>query len=365
MKGICVGYRGAEPIMQKEVFELINAKAKAEDSVVVFDAEDKDLCKLCYLGQSFTRVLQLLDCFKIKKLSDVKRKIDFSFLKEKKFRIVCERIGEHDFNSTDISRELGEHVFESVKCKVDYKNPEIILYVYIINENCHIGIDYAGFDLSKREYKVYLHPAALRGTIGYIMLRTADYEPNYILLDPFCGSGVIPIEAAYFSSKFPINFFRKDKFQFMKMEIVDPKFFEKLDEKHKIKGKILAFDKELRHINSAKQNAKIGGVEKFINFSRVDVEWLDTKFEKGEVDVIVTDLPFPTKWNLKKIIKIYDEFFYQCEFVLKDKGQIVATVNPELIAAAQKKGFKLANEITIQKKSSHTKIGVFKKEKFK
>ena len=364
MKGICIGYKGAEKVMQKEVSELINAKSKIEHSVVIFNIKNKkELCKLCYLGQSFNRVLLLLDSFKIKKIEDVKRKIDFSFLEGKKFVTKCERIGEHNFNSIDIATTLGEHIFENVKCSVDFKNPEIIIYIYVFNENSYIGIDFSGFDLSKRDYKVYLHPGAMKGTLAYVMLRVGGYDKNKVMLDPFCGSGVIPIEAAYFSSGFPINAFRKEKFQFIKMKIADEKFLQKFDKKREFKGKIYGFDKELRHVTASKQNAKIGGVEKVIKFSRVDVEWIDTKFKEGEVDLIITDPPFPTKWNQSKIRKTYQEFFYQAEFILDDKGKVVAIDNKDLKEAAAKQGFKLVQEIEIQKKNQQLNIGIFKKGK--
>ncbi|MBW2995168.1 methyltransferase [Candidatus Woesearchaeota archaeon] len=364
MKGICIGYKGAEQVMQKEIDEIIKSKGKIEDSVVIFNVKDKkDICKLCYLGQSFSRVLQLLDSFSIKKLEDMKTDVDFSFLENKKFVVKCERIGEHDFSSVDAAAALSEKIIEKVSCTVDFSNPEIIIYAYVINEKCYVGIDYCGFDLSKRDYKVYLHPKAIKGTLAYIMLRIAGYDKTKILLDPFCGSGIIPIEAAFFSTGFPINTFRKDKFQFIKMGVANEKFLEKFDKKKKFKGSIYGSDKELRHINASKQNAKIGGIEKSIKFSRIDVEWLDTKFKEKEIDLIVTDPPFPTKW--KKLPKTYEEFFYQAEFVLKDKGKIVAVNNPEFASAAHNKGFKLEAEMQIQKKNQFVTIGIFKKEKFK
>jgi 23S rRNA G2445 N2-methylase RlmL len=363
MIGICIGYKGTEEVMQSEVEELIDAKARIEDSVVIFEIRDeKELCKLVYLGQSFCRVMLFLHSFVIKNVADVK-KGDFSFLKGKKIRVDCERIGTHDFKSVDISRELGEYIYENAKCEVDFRNPEYIVYAYILNDKCYVGIDYTGFDLSKRDYKVYLHPKAVKGTIAYFMLRVAGYDKSMILLDPFCGSGTIPIEAAFFSSGFSVNSFRKEKFQFVKMRVADEKFLEKLDKKKEFKGKIYGFDKELRHINAAKQNAKIGGVEKFINFSRVDIDWLDTKFNEKEIDLIVTDAPNVTKWNEKKIAKVYEEFFHQAYFVLKEDGKIALIGSDKIKEVAEKKGFKLESELKVEKKNQIMAVDVFKKAK--
>jgi 23S rRNA G2445 N2-methylase RlmL len=116
--------------------------------------------------------------------------------------------------------------------------------------------------------------------------------------------------------------------QFNKIHDTD-KLFSKIDaEILKETLKIYCFDKEFRYLNSAKKNAKIAGVDKDINFSRSDVEWMDTKLDKESVDKIITQPPQPTKnLDIKKLTKIYDEFFYQAEFVLKKKGRIIHRIS--------------------------------------
>jgi putative N6-adenine-specific DNA methylase len=364
MKGFCIGYSGTEQIMQKEVEEITGAKSSAEDSAVVFELTDKkDLCKLCYLGQSFTRVLEFIDSFQLNQLSDFRRKIDFSIFEGKRIKVDCERLGEHDFKSIDIETELGDWIHENVKCTTDFKNPELIIFVYVLKDKCYIGIDYSGFDLSKRDYKVFLHPEAMKGPVAYFLLRYAEYESKHILLDPLCGSGIIPIEAGFFASGISINHFRKEKFQFIKTGIADVAFLEKIDKNREIKGKIYGFDKELRHITAAKQNAKIGGVDDLLNFGRVDVEWLDAKIGEETVDLIVTDVPHITKQSEKKIRKIYRDFFFTANIVLKKKGKIVMIGNDEAKKAAEEKGFKLTAEHALTKKELVLKIQTFEKAK--
>jgi putative N6-adenine-specific DNA methylase len=361
MKCMCIGYRGSEKVMQSEIRELIKAESQAEDTVAVFDADEKDLCRLCYIGQSFFKAAQLLGSFGIRKLDDVKTDIDYGFLRGKKFRVDCDRAGEHDFKSVDVEQALGEFIYEKTKARVEFKNPDVIVLVYIYNKKCYIGIDYSGIDLGKRDYKVYLHPKAMKGIAGYLMLRLAGYDKHKILLDPFCGSGVIPVEAAFYATGFPVNAFRKEKLQCVKMGACTSEYLEQFDDKKEFSGKIFGFDKELRHITAAKQNAKIGGVGKFISFSRVSVDWLETKFKEGEVGLIVTDAPFMTKWNEKQVKKIYEEFFYQADYILDKEGKIAIIVNNAIKDVAEKKGFLLEDEITIEKKKHELNIGIFKK----
>ena len=115
-----------------------------------------------------------------------------------------------------------------------------------------------------------------------------DIKENDVVVDPFCGSGTIPIEVAmYLENKSP-NYFTKDKFQFCKLHDHD---LNKYDDLKKVKAKIYGYDYVLNCITSSRKNAKVSVVDKLITFSKVEVEWLDTKMKKNEVDYIVTAPP--------------------------------------------------------------------------
>ena len=180
------------------------------------------------------------------------------------------------------------------------------------------------------------------------MLRIADYKKDEILLDPFTGSGTIPIEAALFSSNISVNHFRKDRFAFSKLKCFNDMdfddFFNKIDKTKTIAKKpmINAFDAQFRYVDATKKNAKIANVDKIINFSRMEIEWLETKTDENSIDKIVTNPPAISKHtNPKDIEKLYNEFFYQVEFILKKKGKIavIARSHEELKKAATKYKF--------------------------
>ena len=88
----------------------------------------------------------------------------------------------------------------------------------------------------------------------------------------------------------------------------------------------------MRHISSAKKNAKVAGINKLIQFSKCEIDWLDTKFDENSVDCVVSKAPCVSN-NLAevKVIKIYREMIYQFEYILAKKGKIVlAFTNSEL-----------------------------------
>ena len=374
MKGFVVTSKGIEKIAAVEIKELINANCKIEQGCAIFDFKDfKDLCLLCYKAQSVDRVACLINSFESNNFpEDLKKFIEKLDINEwlsnhKKFRVECIRIGTHDFNSVDIEKKIGEYLvkkFNSKKIKVSIKDYEIVFLAYIVGNKCHFGVDFAGFELNKRSYKIFLHPNSLRGTIAYALIRESSFEKTDIMLDPFSRDGVIAIEAAFYAISFPYNYYKKEKFAFLKLKlgINNDKFFENIDKKKKeSKAIINSYDHLFKFVDYSKKNAKIAGVDKFINFSRIDLEWLDIKFKKESVDRIITNMPSSKNVNLDRI---HNEFFYQAEYILKKTGAIgLITRMPDAIKkTAAKHNFSVAKESDVWSGEQLLKIIVLKKK---
>ncbi len=334
MEGLAITHHGIEKIAAQEIGELIGAKCVLGVTVVRFPVKDLlDLCVLCYRMQSAAKVLLLLGQLRFKTDDDIHTytgTLDFSpFLKkDKTFRVRCVRVGEHSFDSADIEQGVGGALAEKYGCTANLDDPDVPVYVYIRQDTCYLGIDFAGVDLSKRQYRIFSPAEQLRATTAYAMLRIADFTKTVSLLDPFCGSGSVLIEAALFVCAYPVNFYDKDRFAFHRFPMLKKEditaLFAKLDKQIAlVDTKIVGYDSFLKNVKAAQKNAKIAGINKQIDVSKIDVEWLDTKFDKGEVDLILTDPPIMTKIKEKVLKKVYKEFFYQAEFVLKKEGKIV------------------------------------------
>ena len=127
-----------------------------------------------------------------------------------------------------------------------------------------------------------------------------------------------------------MNFFQKDALLFTsnpKLDDLDlDKFFSGIDKKEvKPKVKLIASDSQLRHVKSVKSNAKIAGVEKYVDVARMDIEWLDAKFDGGAISHIITQPPELSKNKSEpEIRKILNEFFHQAEFILAKDGKVIA-----------------------------------------
>ncbi len=374
MKGLVITSRGIEEIACKEIIELIDTECKTEESCVIFDCNDfEDLCLLCYKSQSADRVLYLIGNFEFQdffyEFERFIEKTDFGdwINKYKNFKVECIRIGNQNFKSIDAEKKAAEYILKKYKnnnIKINIKEYDIIFFVYILNNKCYFGIDFAGFELNKRAYKIFLHQNSLRGTVAYALIRESGFEKNELMLDPFSKDGVIPIETAFYATGFPQNYYKKDKFAFLKLDIgIDfDKFFENSDKKIKeSEAAIYSFDHLFKYVDFSKKNAKIAGVYKNINFSRVELEWLDIKFKKENVDRIITNIPSSKNANLDKI---YNEFFYQCEYILKNNGTVALISRaPDYVKNhAARHNFLVSREKDVWSGEQLLKIIVFKKK---
>lgn len=380
MKAFAVTNKGIEDVALKEIKELVRVEAKAEDMVVLFSVNSfEDLCKIAYKAQSLSRVGQLLFKFKVaKELKSTKENLKKSIAKssfskwlkkENSFKVLCKRIGDHGFSGQDLAALCGELIIEKIKGyeqKTDMKNPDVMVYVFVNNNKGYLGIDFSGFDTGKRDYKIFSSATSLKPPVAYALLRLAGFKLGDTLLDPFCKDGVVVIEAAMLASKKPVNYYRKDKLQFTKYDLkIDfDKLFERLDKKNvKPKGtKIYCFTNQMRYLSAAKKNCKIGGVNKLISFGKVDVEWLDARLSKAEVDVVVASAPRISK-NLSFFQKLYNELFYQAKYIVKKNGKVVLLSNNAdvLKEAASKNDFKLIEERVVWQGKQDLVVCVFKK----
>ncbi len=363
MEVIATCIEGLEAITQLEIKELIKQKSEITiPSRIKFVVKtDQDLVNFIYNTRSFLKVYKLISHFQFSNLEDIiskAKKVKFPKILSP-FVVRCERSGGHDFNSLDIEKEIGDIINKNGKLKVDLKNPITIIIVDIVNDHCFLGIDYTGTKLSKRQYRIKLIPNSINSCLAYCMLRFAELKDKDVILDPFCKSGEIPIEAVMYLLNIPPQQKTFEKLAFNKLIKFKPK--------NKIKNKklnIYAIEDSQNSLRSAEINAKIANVNKSITFSRYNIEWLDTKFKKSTINKVITYPMFPTNTIPKdKAEKIYKELFYQSEYVLKSKGTVtVLTPAPNLIekyAIANK--FKKEKEIKIKYINIDYFIMTFKK----
>ncbi len=338
MKALALCSKGIENVAAIEAAEIAGSKAREFEGFIEFDVRShEDICSFAYLARSIRKACLILDRFTAEDEKDIIKKasaLDLAcWLKERSFKVdAC--IEDSDLDAESIKGMIGKAIKDNYHNKVDLESPDIVVFFYKNKDTCYLCIDFSGFDLSKREYRIFSHPKNIKSTIAYAMVRISGYDKKKRLLDPFCLSGTIPIEAALFASGKSVHFFNKDDFLFQRFMQFDFEKIEKFDDDIDV----LAYDSQFRHVDASKKNAKIAGINKQISFSRYDIGWLDTKLDKESIDTIVTCLPDITKYsNRSDLIRLYKEFFYQADFILSKKGTIViCTRNPDTVLDSAK-----------------------------
>ena len=113
------------------------------------------------------------------------------------FRASCIRRGDQPFTSEDVMRAVGATLNRVWQVPVDLTGYDVAVHVDVIESRCIVDVVLPHQALSNRHPRVETHPTGLRANIAYAALRMAGIEEDSTgrVLDPFCGSGTILLEA--------------------------------------------------------------------------------------------------------------------------------------------------------------------------
>ena len=158
-------------------------------------------------------------------------------------------------------------------------------------------------ELKRRGYRLATAKAPLRETLATAMLLFADWDRNSPLLDPFCGSGTIPIEAALLARGMPPG--RNRNFAFMGWPGYDPGLWEALLAEVPISAKtkmpiIQASDRDAGAVQLAQENAERAGVSDEIEFSCRAISAIEPPSGKG---CVITNPPYGLRVSANKDLR--------------------------------------------------------------
>lgn len=145
------------------------------------------------------------------------------------------------------------------------------LHVRIARDRVTLSIDTSGDHLYKRGYRIEGAKAPLRPTLAAALLAYSGWPVDAELIDPFCGSGTIPIEAALAKMGRPVNAMRE--FDFQGLPFHNPSLWERLRSRTPEPvevGRILAVDVDPDAVRAAIRNAEAAGVDGYIDFHVLD-----------------------------------------------------------------------------------------------
>lgn len=208
----------------------------------------------------------------------------------------------------DSPRPAGEGSGEAPRSGVRENPPQLIL-ARLVEDKCTVSVDSSGALLHRRGYRLATAKAPLRENLAAALLLASGWDAQSPLIDPFCGSGTIPIEAALIARNIPAG--QNRRFAFMDW----PKFDESLWKTVLTEAAeclsaeippILASDRDAGAIRMAQENARRAGVHHLIQFDTQAVSALHPPARAGW---IVTNPPYGVRVSEGKDLRnLYAQF---------------------------------------------------------
>ena len=199
---------GLERVACAEVADLVGSDARTDHrGAVRFACEPGDFARLNRRSRTLHRVLAVLLEIKFDDLDDavgaVRRLPLERYLSAgQSFAVRASRHGDHPFGSPDVAGAVGEAVIDGYRdatghrLPVDLDDPDVALYAAVRHDRFRLAVDTTGASLHDRGWRVCEHDAPVRPTVAASLVRLAGFGAGESLLDPTCGSGTIPVEAA-------------------------------------------------------------------------------------------------------------------------------------------------------------------------
>nr|WP_320021855.1 class I SAM-dependent RNA methyltransferase [uncultured Draconibacterium sp.] len=302
-KLIAKTFSGLEDVLAKEVKRIGGKNVRRGKRAVFYDGDLELIYRSNYHLRAALRILKEIEHFNFKNVDQ--------------FYLKCKRIKWQNYFTVDQnfvinsvvvnSRDFRNSMFASLKVKdaiadyfrenfgkrpsVDTDNPDIIINVHIFQDNCTLSIDSSGESLHKRGYRVKQGEAPLNEVLAAGMIYISGWLGNSDFMDPMCGSGTLPIEAAMIAQNIPAAKFRKE-FAFQLWNDFDPLLWEKVTEpveKREFRHKIYASDISGSNLLNAQTNARRALVFNKIQFACTDFKDLNINLNNA---TILTNPPY-------------------------------------------------------------------------
>lgn len=309
-------FAGLEPVLAKEIKQIGGKNIKQGRRAVHFEGNLKLLYKSNYFLRSALRILQEIKVFHFKN-------VDQFYLRCKQVEWLKHMSIDQSFminSSVFLSDDFKNSMFTSLKVKdaiadyfrdktgkrpnVDTQNPEIYINVHIHQNKCTLSLDSSGESLHKRGYRVVQGQAPLNEVLAAGMIMITGWKGQSDFVDPMCGSGTLPIEAAMIAQDIPAGKFRKN-YAFFNWNNYNSELFEEVKsetEKKSFTNKIYASDISAENVLNAKTNARRALVYNKIEFQISDIKDLNIEVNNA---TIVVNPPYGERLKSLNLDELY------------------------------------------------------------
>ena len=275
---------GLEAVLKREIYDLGYEITKVEDGRVTFEGDEEAICRANIFLRTAERVLIQVGRFKATTFEELFQGIknlpwEEYIPEDGKFWVKkASSINSKLFSPSDIQSIAKKAMVERMKQKYrkEWFKEDGAPYpvrIFLLKDEVTVALDTSGDSLHKRGYRTMTSKAPLMETLAAALILLTPWRANRILVDPFCGSGTFPIEAAMIAANIAPGMNREFTAE-QWTNLIDRKlWYECVKEAEdmidtEVEVDIQGYDIDGDVVKAARENAKRAGVDHMIHFQQ-------------------------------------------------------------------------------------------------
>ena len=306
---------GMEAVLKREILDLGYEISKVEDGKVTFLADAEGIAQANMFLRTTERILLKTGEFKAVTFDELFEKTkaipwEEYIPKDGKFWVAkANSVKSALFSPSDIQSIVKKAIVERMKedYETDWFEEDGAAYpirMFLMKDEVTIALDTSGASLHKRGYRTMSSKAPITETLAAALILFTPWKPGRILVDPFCGSGTFPIEAAMIAANIAPGMKREFTAE-QWTNLIQPELWQEIRQEAEdmvdtdIETDIQGYDIDGDVIKAARENAKRAGVEHLIHFQQRDVADLHHPKKYG---FVITNPPYGERLEEKEAL---------------------------------------------------------------
>lgn len=304
---------GLEAVLKREILDLGYEIAEVEDGRVTFYGDADAICRANIFLRTAERILLKVGSFRavtFEELFDKTKALPWEeyIPQNGKFWVAkAASVKSKLFSTSDIQSIMKKAMVRRMqeRYRVEWFPEDGASYpvrVFLMKDIVTVGIDTTGISLHKRGYREVSGKAPITETLAAALIMLTPWRKDRILVDPFCGSGTFPIEAAMMAANIAPGMNRSFLSEKWDNLIAKKNWYDVIDEANDmicddVEVDIQGYDVDSSVIKIARRNAREAGVDHLIHFQERDVKDLNHPKKYG---FIITNPPYGERLEDKK-----------------------------------------------------------------
>ena len=309
-------FHGLEEVLAKELTELGASNIEIGNRMVAFTGDKALMYKANFCLRTAIRILKPIKHFQAKTADEVYDNIKAipweNYLDNNKSFAVDAVVFSNDFrHSKFVAYKVKDAIVDyfrdttGERPSVRINNPDVLLNIHIAEDRCTLSLDSSGESLHRRGYRQEAVEAPLNEVLAAGMILMTGWKGECDLIDPMCGSGTIPIEAALIARNIAPGVFRKE-FAFEKWVDFDQDLFDSIynddSQEREFNHKIYGYDNNPKANEIATRNVKAAGLSKEITLKLQPFQQFEQPKEKS---IIITNPPYGERISTDDLLGLY------------------------------------------------------------